>query len=72
MQYARAQSSIGSITFSVILTLLILSSNPVYTAPADLDFAQALQKVPLRAHHGLFEDETSEYCHWHVPAAHVH
>ncbi len=27
--------------------------NPVYTAPVDLDFAQALQKVPLRIHHGL-------------------
>ncbi|HWM92420.1 MAG TPA: TAT-variant-translocated molybdopterin oxidoreductase [Thermoanaerobaculia bacterium] len=54
----------------VELLLMLGGVNPVYTAPADLNFAQALQKVPLRAHHGLFEDETSEYCHWHVPAAH--
>jgi MoCo/4Fe-4S cofactor protein with predicted Tat translocation signal len=54
----------------VELLLMLDGVNPVYTAPADLPFAQALQKVPLRVHHGLYEDETSEYCHWHVPAAH--
>jgi MoCo/4Fe-4S cofactor protein with predicted Tat translocation signal len=45
--------------------------NPVYTAPAELDFAQALEKVGTRIHHGLYVDETAEYCHWHVPAAHA-
>jgi MoCo/4Fe-4S cofactor protein with predicted Tat translocation signal len=50
--------------------LLMLDANPVYTAPADLDFAAALAKVRLRIHHGLYEDETSERCHWHLPAAH--
>jgi len=44
--------------------------NPVYTAPADLEFAEALTKVATRIHHGLLADETAEYCHWHVPAAH--
>ncbi|HEX2643200.1 MAG TPA: TAT-variant-translocated molybdopterin oxidoreductase [Thermoanaerobaculia bacterium] len=54
-----------------VQTLVILDGvNPVYTAPVDLDFAQALQKVPLRIHHGLYQDETAEYCHWHIPAAH--
>ncbi|HYU32773.1 MAG TPA: TAT-variant-translocated molybdopterin oxidoreductase [Thermoanaerobaculia bacterium] len=50
--------------------LVMLGVNPVYTAPADLGFAAALAKVPLRIHHGLYEDETSERCHWHIPAAH--
>jgi MoCo/4Fe-4S cofactor protein with predicted Tat translocation signal len=54
----------------VELLLMLDGVNPVYTAPADLDFTGALQKVPLRVHHGLYEDETSEHCHWHVPAAH--
>ncbi len=54
----------------VELLLILDGSNPVYTAPADLAFVQALQKVPLRVHHGLYEDETSAYCHWHIPAAH--
>ncbi|MES1240193.1 MAG: TAT-variant-translocated molybdopterin oxidoreductase [Acidobacteriota bacterium] len=54
----------------VELLLMLGGVNPLYTAPADLGFTQALQKVDLRVHHGLYEDETSEYCHWHIPAAH--
>ncbi|HEY0511968.1 MAG TPA: TAT-variant-translocated molybdopterin oxidoreductase [Thermoanaerobaculia bacterium] len=44
--------------------------NPVYTAPADLPFLAALDKVALRVHHGLYQDETSDHCHWHIPAGH--
>jgi molybdopterin-containing oxidoreductase family iron-sulfur binding subunit len=50
--------------------LLILGGNPVYTAPSDVPFADALQKVPQRAHLGLYEDETAELCQWHVPETH--
>jgi Fe-S-cluster-containing dehydrogenase component len=51
-------------------TLLIMGANPVYDAPADLDFAGALQRVPAAIHFGLLVDETAERCAWHVPAAH--
>jgi Fe-S-cluster-containing dehydrogenase component len=51
-------------------TLVILGSNPVYTAPADLGFAEGLQKVRLRIHLSLYFDETSELCHWHIPETH--
>ena len=44
--------------------------NPVYTAPADLDFAGNLKNVGLRIHLGLYENETAALCHWHIPAAH--
>jgi len=50
--------------------LLILGSNPVYEAPIDLDFADAMSQVQRRIHLGLFEDETAELCHWHIPQAH--
>ncbi len=50
--------------------LLILGGNPVYTAPADLNFGQSLRQVPLSVHLGLYEDETSELCHWHVAESH--
>ncbi|HEV2396555.1 MAG TPA: TAT-variant-translocated molybdopterin oxidoreductase [Candidatus Sulfotelmatobacter sp.] len=52
--------------------LIILGGNPVYDAPADLDFAELLKsgKVPVRVHHGLYQDETAELCQWHVPATH--
>ncbi|HEY3595109.1 MAG TPA: molybdopterin oxidoreductase, partial [Polyangiaceae bacterium] len=51
-------------------TLIVAGANPIFTAPADLDFAAAMQKVPLRIHIGPYADETAEYCHWHVPESH--
>jgi MoCo/4Fe-4S cofactor protein with predicted Tat translocation signal len=52
--------------------LIIVGGNPAYDAPADLDFANALKngKVPLRAHLGLYQNETAELCQWHVNQAH--
>jgi molybdopterin-containing oxidoreductase family iron-sulfur binding subunit len=50
--------------------LIIMGGNPVYTAPADLRFADALAKVPVRVHLGLYDDETSALCQWHVPETH--
>ena len=50
--------------------LVILGGNPVYNAPADLDFREAMLEVPRRVRLGDYEDETSEYCQWHVPRAH--
>src|SRR5271165_3128144 len=52
--------------------LIILGGNPAYDAPADLSFAEALKsnKVPLRVHFGLYQDETAELCQWHVSATH--
>jgi len=50
--------------------LFILGGNPVYDAPAELKFAEALQKVPLRIHTGLYNDETASWCNWHVPQTH--
>jgi MoCo/4Fe-4S cofactor protein with predicted Tat translocation signal len=52
--------------------LVIMGGNPVYDAPADLGFGDALKNsnISLRVHHGLYQNETSEYCHWHVNEAH--
>ncbi|WP_185961348.1 4Fe-4S dicluster domain-containing protein [Telmatospirillum sp. J64-1] len=52
-------------------SLLILDANPAYTAPADLDFPAALERVPLRIHAGLYQDETALLCQWHLPLAHA-
>lgn len=45
-------------------------ANPVFSAPADWKFGDALQKVAWRAHTGLFHDETAALCQWHVPSTH--
>ena len=50
--------------------LVVLGGNPVFDAPADLDFAAAMQKVEQCIRLSLADDETSEYCHWNLPAAH--
>jgi len=51
--------------------LVILGGNPVYNTPVDLklDF-ERLKKAKLRVHLSEYKDETSELCHWHVPATH--
>jgi MoCo/4Fe-4S cofactor protein with predicted Tat translocation signal len=51
-------------------TLLVIDSNPVYTAPADMHFADRLAKVRMRVHLGLHPDETASLCHWQIPMAH--
>jgi MoCo/4Fe-4S cofactor protein with predicted Tat translocation signal len=50
--------------------LFILDANPVYSAPVDLKFAEALERVPLRVHLGLYQDETARRCQWHLNEAH--
>jgi Fe-S-cluster-containing dehydrogenase component len=51
--------------------LVILSGNPLYTAPADIPFADALRQVRTTVHLSLFENETSASCQWHIPELHA-
>jgi molybdopterin-containing oxidoreductase family iron-sulfur binding subunit len=51
-------------------TLLILGGNPVYDAPADLQFAEALSKVKHAIHLSVYDNETSQKCQWHLPQTH--
>ncbi len=50
--------------------VMVLSANPVYDAPPDVGFLEAFEKVGWRAGYGLYEDETSVVCNWHLPATH--
>jgi molybdopterin-containing oxidoreductase family iron-sulfur binding subunit len=61
---------IADIQAGQVDTLFILGVNPVYNAPADLHFAEHLLKVKTRIQLSLYEDETADLCHWHVPEAH--
>jgi MoCo/4Fe-4S cofactor protein with predicted Tat translocation signal len=52
-------------------TLIIIGGNPAYNTPVDLRLdLNRLNKVKLRAHLNLYNNETSEICHWHIPATH--
>jgi MoCo/4Fe-4S cofactor protein with predicted Tat translocation signal len=50
--------------------LLILNANPVYTAPVDLHFAEAMANVKMTAHLGSHLDETGVATEWHINGAH--
>ncbi len=51
--------------------LIILGGNPVYDAPADLNFAAALAKVKKTSIHlADYQNETSLKTTWHVPRSH--
>jgi molybdopterin-containing oxidoreductase family iron-sulfur binding subunit len=52
-------------------TLLIGAFDPVYSAPADLDFAARLARVDTTVYHGLYQDRTAASSSWFLPAAHV-
>jgi MoCo/4Fe-4S cofactor protein with predicted Tat translocation signal len=69
-QLASLQALVNDLRAGTVDCLLILGSNPVYTAPADLEFAAALQRAPMRVHLGLYQDETARLCQWHLPEAH--
>ncbi len=69
-QVASLRDLVADMRAGKVDVLLIVGGNPVYSAPPDLEFADALGKVTLRAHLSLHHDETSALCHWHVSEAH--
>jgi molybdopterin-containing oxidoreductase family iron-sulfur binding subunit len=69
-QTASLGELVAAMNAGQVRVLLVLGGNPVYNAPADLDFAGALKKVVLRIRLGLYDDETSASCHWQVPETH--
>ncbi len=69
-QGADLAALVDEMSSGAVDTLLILGVNPVYSAPADLDFAAALEKVPFRVQLASHHDETGELCHWQLPLTH--
>jgi MoCo/4Fe-4S cofactor protein with predicted Tat translocation signal len=54
-----------------VQTLVIIDVNPVYTAAADIAFAEALQKVQTSIHLGYHADETGAASSLHFPRSHA-
>jgi MoCo/4Fe-4S cofactor protein with predicted Tat translocation signal len=71
---ASATQSLATLTQDMaagkVDTLVMLGTNPAYTAPADLGFARALAGVKLSIYLGPYADETAEQSHWHVAETH--
>jgi molybdopterin-containing oxidoreductase family iron-sulfur binding subunit len=69
-QVASIQDLAKDLNAGAVDLLLIIGGNPVYNAPVELGFGSIVQKAKLRIHLGLYEDETSAACQWHLPEAH--
>jgi MoCo/4Fe-4S cofactor protein with predicted Tat translocation signal len=69
-QRQSLEELVGDMTAGKVDTLLMLDTNPVFTAPADIDFAGALRHVPLSVSLALYPDETAEASRWLIPATH--
>lgn len=69
-QLAALKELVGDMRSGKVDALVIVGSNPVYEAPQDLQFADAMGKIPLRVQHSLYQNETTDHCHWHVNATH--
>jgi len=61
---------VSAMQSGAVQTLVVLGGNPVFDAPADLDFASAMAKVPHSIALGHSVDETSSKTEWHIPRAH--
>jgi molybdopterin-containing oxidoreductase family iron-sulfur binding subunit len=66
------QTLLADIDAGSVELLVIIGGNPVHNTPVDLKLSpERMQKVKNRVVHlSEYKDETSEWSHWHVPAAH--
>jgi molybdopterin-containing oxidoreductase family iron-sulfur binding subunit len=63
----------GALRGGTVDSLIILDGNPVYDAPAKLQLELSSprpDKSLISLYLGLYDNETSRRCTWHVPAAH--
>ncbi len=69
-QTASLKELVADMDAGKVQVLAMIGGNPVYNAPADLQFVDKLSKVGLKIHLATYEDDTSVECDWHVPSAH--
>ncbi len=60
----------GEIRAGEVDTLVVTAWNPVYTAPAEVDLAALLPRIPNAMVLALREDETTRTANWTVAASH--
>jgi MoCo/4Fe-4S cofactor protein with predicted Tat translocation signal len=69
-QLASLRTLVDDMRAGRVELLVVLDADPAFTAPADLGFADAMAKVPLRVALVPHPSETANRSHWVVPAAH--
>jgi len=71
LQIDQLRRLVQEIDNNAVKMLVVLGGNPVYNTPFDLKLnAERMNKIQLRVHLGLYQNETAEICHWHIPESH--
>lgn len=70
VQIEDIKQLVGDLNAGKVEWLVMLEVNPIYNAPADLDFQKAMGRAKTAVHLGLYPDETAQICDWHINAAH--
>nr|WP_246301730.1 TAT-variant-translocated molybdopterin oxidoreductase [Granulicella arctica] len=69
-QIADLKSLVADMNAGKVQWLVMLGVNPIYSAPVDLNFVAAFNKVPVTVHLGSHVDETGVLSNWHINKAH--
>ena len=69
--FASIDELAGDLAASKVDLLLILGGNPVYDAPADLNFSDQVAKAKMSVYHGLYQNETGLKTQWSLPSTHL-
>jgi MoCo/4Fe-4S cofactor protein with predicted Tat translocation signal len=76
-QLAGFKALVADLNAGKVDWLVMLNTNPIYDAPADLEFAAAFEKAfpafnssGVAVHVGSHVNETGLISHWHVPTSH--
>ncbi len=69
-QSASLRELVQDMNAGKVSTLVIIDQNPVWAAPADLRFAEALQRVPLSIALSVQPNETTNAARWSIPMKH--
>ena len=64
------RSLVADMNAGKVQWLAMLGTNPLYNAPADLNFGEAFNNVPNTVHLGTHVDETGFFSTWHIPRTH--
>jgi MoCo/4Fe-4S cofactor protein with predicted Tat translocation signal len=69
-QVADLQSLVADINAGKAQWLVMMGVNPLYSAPPDLEFEAAFNRVPNTVHLGSHVDETGSLSIWHINKSH--
>jgi MoCo/4Fe-4S cofactor protein with predicted Tat translocation signal len=69
-QVADLKGLVADMNAGKVQWLVMLGVNPLYSAPMDVEFKAAFNKVPVTVHLGTHVDETGALSTWHINKAH--